>query len=134
MKAPRYPHIVFLLVPLCAWGQPKAEQDLHQIGGAVFRKGGHVVEINLSGTRCTDAHLALVAGFPKLTDLSLESTIISDAGIAHLAGLDSLEWLNLYRTNVGDAGLKHLSRLPALKLLPVGKTRVTDKGLAHLAG
>jgi alpha-glucosidase len=110
----------------------QAVTALERLGGTVFLRDGQVVEVNLNRTKISDEQLALLTGFPALTDLSLEGTMIGDQGLAHLEHLAEFQWLNLYRTRVGNAGLAHLKRLSKLEHLPLGQTRVSDDGLAHL--
>jgi alpha-glucosidase len=110
----------------------QAVTALERMGGTVFLRDGQVIEVNLNRTKISDEQLALLSGFPALTDLSLEGTTIGDRGLAHLEHLAELQWLNLYRTRVGNAGLAHLKRLGKLEHLPLGETRVSDDGLAHL--
>jgi hypothetical protein len=108
-------------------------ERLQALGATVFRRKGHVVELNMNRRRVSDADLFLLRDFRYLTDLSLEQTPVTDVGLRYLGGLESLEWLNLYRTSVGDAGLQALSVLPRLAHLPLGETGVTDAGLVHVA-
>ena len=91
-----------------------------------------VYELNLAGSKITDAGLAQVASLTNLRRLHLEKTAITDAGLAHLKGLANLEYLNLYGTAVTDAGLAHLAGLKNLRNLYVWQTKVTAEGAANL--
>lgn len=88
--------------------------------------------LDLSDTQISDSALAVLAGFPNLSELHLHRTDISDAGLKHLSGLAHLEYLNLYGTAVTDAGLEHLKNLEELRSLYLWQTAVTDAGLERL--
>ena len=89
-----------------------------------------VYELNLAGSKVTDAGLAQVASLTNLRRLHLEKTAITDAGLAHLKGLANLEYLNLYGTGVSDAGLANLAGMKNLRNLYVWQTKVTAEGAA----
>ena len=91
-----------------------------------------VYELNLAGSKVTDAGLANLAALTNLRRLHLEKTAVTDAGLAHVKGLANLEYLNLYGTAVTDAGLAHLSGLKNLKNLYLWQTKVTAEGAANL--
>ena len=91
-----------------------------------------VWDLNLAGSKVTDAGLAPVAQLTNLRRLRLEKTAVTDAGLEHLKGLANLEYLNLYGTGVTDAGLVHLEGLKNLKNLYLWQSKVTDAGVAKL--
>jgi hypothetical protein len=91
-----------------------------------------VYELNLAGSKVTDAGLASIAPLTNLRRLHLEKTAVTDAGLAHLKGLTNLEYLNLYGTAVTDAGLQHLSGMKNLRNLYLWQTKVTAEGAANL--
>jgi YHS domain-containing protein len=91
-----------------------------------------VYELNLAGSKVTDAGLATLAQLPNLRRLHLEKTAVTDAGLAHLKGLANLEYLNLYATGVTDAGLAHLAGLKNLRNVYLWQTKVTAEGAANL--
>ncbi len=91
-----------------------------------------VWDLNLGGSKVTDAGLAPVAQLTNLRRLRLEKTAVTDAGLAHLKGLANLEYLNLYGTPVTDAGLANLEGLKNLKNLYLWQSQVTDAGVAKL--
>lgn len=91
-----------------------------------------VYELNLAGSKITDAGLAQVASLTNLRRLHLEKTAVTDAGLAHVKGLANLEYLNLYSTPITDAGLAHLAGLKNLRNLYVWQTKVTAEGAAGL--
>lgn len=91
-----------------------------------------VMELDLAGTKVTDAGLAPLADLKNLEVLHLERTGVGDGALAHLKGLIELRYLNLYGTQVGDAGLKSLTGLKNLKNLYLWLAKVTDAGAADL--
>ena len=91
-----------------------------------------VYELNLAGSKVTDAGLANVAKLKNLRRLHLEKTAVTDAGLAHLKDLTGLEYLNLYGTAVTDAGLAHLANMKNLRSLYLWQTKVTPEGAANL--
>jgi YHS domain-containing protein len=91
-----------------------------------------VYELNLAGSKVTDAGLAEVGKLTNLRRLHLEKTAVTDAGLANLKGLANLEYLNLYSTAVTDAGLAHLTGLKNLRNLYLWQTKVTAEGAASL--
>ena len=93
-----------------------------------------VVEIDLSGSKVTDAVLAYVARFPRaLRSLLLKDTAVTSAGMAQLRGLVSLETLDLAGTKIGDEGLSKIDHLAGLTELYLPGTAVTDAGMASVA-
>ena len=90
--------------------------------------------LELQGTRITDAGLAPVAGFTGLKSLNLGHTPIADAGLKHLRNLTRLNHLDLEGTHITDAGLSRLAGVTSLMVLYLNNTGVTDRGLAHLDG
>ncbi|MEZ0385477.1 MAG: c-type cytochrome domain-containing protein, partial [Verrucomicrobium sp.] len=92
----------------------------------------HLLWVDLSRTKVTDAGLAMVAGMSNLERLHLENTTITDAGLDHLAKLGKLEYLNLYGTKVTDAGLAKLAGAKSLKKVFVWQTAVTKDGAKKL--
>jgi mono/diheme cytochrome c family protein len=93
---------------------------------------GHVLWLDLSETRVTDAGLAVVSRLPNLTRLHLNRTAITDAGLAQLATLPRLEYLNLYGTAVTDAGLARLAAVKTLRAVYLWHTPVTQAGADRL--
>jgi YHS domain-containing protein len=91
-----------------------------------------VYELNLAGSKVTDAGLAQVGQLTNLRRLHLEKTAVTDAGLAHLKNLANLEYLNLYGTAVTDAGVANLAGLKNLRSLYLWQTKVTAEGSAGL--
>lgn len=89
--------------------------------------------LRLGGSAVTDAGLAQLAPFTRLTRISLERTGVGDAGARTLATLPNLTIINLYQTSLTDAGLMALADIPALERVFVWRTNVTDEGTAAFA-
>src|SRR5262249_48686392 len=86
----------------------------------------------LSGSRGTDAGLAVLREAIDLEELNIGGTAVGDDGVAHLEGLQCLRRLVLSNTRITDAALACLRKLPALEILYLTGTAVTDRGLEHL--
>ncbi len=93
-----------------------------------------ICDVNLTGTKVTDAVLVHLQGLSQLPSLWLYNTQVTDAGLVHLQGLSHLQILWLNNTKVTDAGLVHLQGLSHLQILRLDNTKVTDAGLVHLQG
>jgi mono/diheme cytochrome c family protein len=91
-----------------------------------------LMELNLSGTKFSDASAANLKLLVNLTHLHLEHTPIKDAGLANVEGMTHLAYLNLFDTSITDAGLEHLTGLTNLQNLHLWQTKVTDAGVAKL--
>ena len=92
----------------------------------------HLAQLDLSGTKVTDAGLKPLADLGKLVRLDLHNSAVGDAGLAHLKGLANLGYLNLYGTQVTDAGLAHLTSLKKLGGLYLWQSKVTEAGVKAL--
>ena len=68
----------------------------------------------------------------NVADLEISGSRITDAGLVHLKDLIKLRHLNLSDTQVTDAGLVHLKDLTKLRHLNLSDTQVTDAGVADL--
>jgi Planctomycete cytochrome C len=95
--------------------------------------GGNVGELDLSDTKLTDAALATIGKFPRLTWLNLSNTAVTDAGIAHLKGLTHLSYLNLHSTGVTDTALASLAPCRKLRQVYLWKTSVTPAAATKFA-
>ena len=138
--------LMMLAVCLAGCGQPAARQPsgqeekavkaIESLGGKVTRdeklSGRPVVEVNLGGTKITDAGLKELKELKGLRALNLTSTQITDAGVKDLKELRGLRFLALNRTQITDAGLKDLKELKGLEKLELWKTQITDAGLIDL--
>jgi hypothetical protein len=94
----------------------------------------HVVWVDLSRSKVTDAAAETLVQMVNLERLHLENTQFSDAGLAKLGALQKLEYLNLYGDKVTDAGISKLAAAKALKKLFVWQTGVTKNGATALEG
>jgi hypothetical protein len=72
----------------------------------------------LDYSQVTDAGLASVKGFSRLTALGLRGSQVTDAGLKHLIGFASLKDLDVRDTQITHAGALVLQKaLPRLKIL-----------------
>jgi predicted Zn finger-like uncharacterized protein len=77
-----------------------------------------VIGISFRETRITDADLAHMKDFPRLTKLDLTNTAITDKGLGQLKPCKNLQILILTQTRVTDAGVKELRQeLPKLQVV-----------------
>lgn len=90
------------------------------------------LQIDLSGSKITDAGLEKIAGLSNVSKLNVAETGITGAGVAHIAGWTSLESLDLMDTKVDDDALVHLSKLTNLNSLSLSGCPLTGTGLGHL--
>ncbi len=86
---------------------------------------GQLVELDLSGTKITDAAAGSLKQLTNLDSLHLEKTEIGDTTVAALAGMQYLNYLNLHSTKVTDAALSSLTPLPSLEKLYLWQTAVS---------
>jgi mono/diheme cytochrome c family protein len=91
-----------------------------------------VYDLNLAGTKLTDAGLKALDGMTNLHRLHLEKTAVTDKGLSHLKNLATLEYLNLYHTDVTDAGLEQVQALKNLKHIYLWQSKVSDSGAEAL--
>jgi len=91
-----------------------------------------IVDLDLGGSRITDAALPNVAKMPRVSRLRLENTTVTDQALAPLKQMPKLESLSLYGCPITDAGLPALAEIPSLKHVYLGATKVTPQGLAAL--
>ncbi|MCS7465702.1 protein kinase [Stieleria sp. ICT_E10.1] len=90
-------------------------------------------ELDLSGTKVTNADLSRLRSLPSLISLSLENTAIDNEGLATIVELQpNLEKLFLSHTKVTDSGLKCLGRLGELVCLDLAGCKINDAGLVYL--
>jgi hypothetical protein len=91
--------------------------------------GKPVVEVDLSGTKVTDAGLKHLAALKGLWRLDLSGTKVTDAGMKPLTALKGLKELFLANNpKVTDKGLKELTALTGLQRLELSGTKVTNAG------
>jgi serine/threonine protein kinase/WD40 repeat protein len=110
---------------------------LERLGAKIKRAdnlpGKPVIEVDLRGTKTTDADLALLAPLTELRKLELGNTQVTGPGLRHLAPLTKLELLRLEQTPVTDEGLKDLAGLRQVRSLSLEGTDVTDAGMKSVA-
>lgn len=83
---------------------------LRDLGAKVnLDNGGY--EVDFRDTAVEDADLALLKQIPHLRNVNLQGTRITDAGIEHVQGIETLEFLYLQRTMVTPAKASELKRL-----------------------
>ncbi len=90
-----------------------------------------LIELDLSGSKVTDAGLAKLAGLTDLKKLGLPPAA-TDGGIAKLAPLTKLEELYIGESKITGTGLAKLT-LPALVTLDASRSKFGDEGLAALS-
>ncbi len=120
-----------IIVYLC--DTPLTDADLETLSGHLETLPD-LKELDLDGTRVTDAWLEHLKGLANLRALNLSNTQVSDAGLQHLKGMTNLEALDLDGTQVTNAGLVHLKGLTNLERVELDATQVSDAGLEHLQG
>ena len=84
--------------------------------------------------KITDAGLAILATFPKLSELDLTNTRLGDAALVHVSRIKTLRYLSLHGTKITDAGMTHLKALRGLYELKLSQTAISDQGLQSLTG
>lgn len=95
---------------------------------------GQVVAVDLLIAEFGDTDLDLLKGFASLEELNLRGTKVTDAGIKRLRVLKQLRSLNLTATNLTDAGIAELMAFPHLESLVLRYTHITDNGVSQLRG
>lgn len=89
------------------------------------QKRGAVV-LQMANPDVGDTTLAYLTGMERLRELDLNGTRVTDAGLKSLEGLPRLEILRLRDTNVTDAGFREsLGRMAALRQIDLRGTRVS---------
>ena len=77
-----------------------------------------VIGISFRDAHITDADLAHMKDFPRLTKLDLTNTSITDAGLRQLKPCKNLQVLILTRTKVSKEGVEELKQeLPRLQVV-----------------
>jgi hypothetical protein len=96
--------------------QTKALADIHQLGGKVnFDSGGY--EVDFRGSQVENDDLAGLKHIANLKNVDLRGTRISDAGLVHLEGLKTLDRLYLTRSLATEAGAEKVRKaLPNTKV------------------
>jgi hypothetical protein len=92
----------------------------------------NISELDLSDTKITDAAMAVIGTFPRLTKLNISNTAITDTGIASLKGAPNLDFLAAHSTSISDSSLDVLKGMKKLKSVYLWKTRVTATSASTL--
>lgn len=79
-----------------------------------------------------DASLDYVARMTKLHNLNLSGTRITEAGLAKLSPLEEVSWLRLNDLPITDAAIPLLSAMRGLTNLEMNHTQVTAAGFREL--
>jgi Leucine-rich repeat (LRR) protein len=108
---------------------PISDADLAVIGR--FKK---LTRLHFQNSQITGAGLIHLKDMPDLEYVSINRCPLTDAGVAHLIGaLPKLNDLNISYTPISDVGLSHVGRgMPKLAVLNIASTSITDAGLIHL--
>lgn len=107
---------------------------------ASFRKLGGVfsqdlTELDLSGSKVTNAELRQLQFLPELRSLCLEETGIGNEGLEIIGECQpNLSSLFLSRTKVSDVGLRHLAKLVELVSIDLASCDIHDSGLVYFRG
>jgi len=85
----------------CGKGIPPEQKEamlrLRDLGAKVnLNNGGY--EVDFRGTAVEDEDLVLLKQIPHLRNVNLQGTRITDAGLEHLQGIETIEFLYLQRT------------------------------------
>lgn len=105
---PALPRLTALLLNNC----PISDQGLSHLQGAAA-----LMQLDLTGTRVTDAGLQRLTSLPKLNWLSLERTAVTNEGLTHLQSCSGLTNLNVLKTNLTASGVDDLKRaLPRCRI------------------
>lgn len=88
-------------------------------------------QLDLSGEKITDLHVARLTGLGALEDLNLSGTLISDQSISRISQIKGLKKLNISGTTVHNSALRSLQDLPLTDLILSG-TQVSDGGMSSV--
>ena len=91
-----------------------------------------IKNIDLHGTKVTNADLEQLTELVGLKYLGLHSTGITDDAMGHIVKIRTLERLELSNTSITNKGIQRLAELPNLKQLFISNTAVTEKGVESL--
>lgn len=116
--------------------EEKAVAAIKELGGKVEygqgRLAKHVVSVDLSGKKITNADIVQVAQLKQLRHLNLSGTPVSGA-TQYIAFLKELRTLDLSETKVNDDNLARLSNLKKLEKISLRGTAVTEEGVKSIA-
>jgi hypothetical protein len=112
---------------------------VNRLGGTFERQQGHpvyqpVIDLKLRDRPVTDEDLQSMAGLINLRNLDLSGTRVTDAGLPTLLAFRFVVSVDLSRTAVTGKGLSQLTPLTLLTRLRLAGSKVDDAGLAGLVG
>ncbi len=118
-------------------GLPIQELDLSgtkitDAGIAKLKKLKKLQKLNLENTGVSDECFAAIGGMTKLDDLNLSGTKVTGKGISALKPLSKLLALKLSGSKLADANVAELKSLSSLRVLELEKTKITDASINHL--
>ncbi len=95
----------------CGGDDSAAVQKLKTLGvGLGYDENGAVNEVDFSGSKATDADVALLRRLPGVTTIYVGEAL-GDEGLEQLAPLKKLQGLDVSKTEVTYDGVKALNRL-----------------------
>ncbi len=116
--------------------EEKAVAAIKELGGKIEYGEGklkkHVVSVDLSGKKVTNADIVQITQLRQLRHLNLSGTSIS-TGTQYIAFLKELRTLDLSGTKVDDDNLARLSNLKKLEKISLRGTAVTEEGVKSIA-
>src|SRR4051794_14381165 len=109
-----------------------SETRIADIGFQYLKPLKNITRVNLYyAEQIGDGALAVMREWKNLKELNLRGTKVTDAGLVHLAGLP-VESLDVGYSLFTDNGFDQLVNLPQLKKLAVGGNKLTDTGINSL--
>src|SRR3954451_11186572 len=109
-----------------------SETRITDIGFQYLKPLKNITRVNLYyAEQIGDGALAVMREWKNLKEVNLRGTKMTDAGLVHLAGLP-IESLDVGFSLFTDNGFDALVNLPQLKHLAVGGDKITDVGLNSL--
>jgi len=101
------------------------DQVTDETVSGILPLAGQLVDLDLSGSKVTDASAEALSKFANLDTLHLERTDVGDGTVQAVAPLVYLQYLNLHSTKVTDEGIKSLEQAKSLEKLYLWKTGVS---------
>jgi mono/diheme cytochrome c family protein len=99
---------------------------------ALRRVSDRTVWFDAHGLTLSDADVAKIAGWPRLTRLHLEHTAVTSGVAATLARLPALDYLNLASTTVDDTLVARLTSVSTLRQVILTDTKATPTACDRL--
>jgi hypothetical protein len=113
------------------FGTAGNDQDLLDLRRAL---GDAPIAIELSLGEITDAGLAHLKDWKRLSILQLSANKITEAGLSNLAALSNLEELTIANAGLTDADLAPIGKLTNLRRLSCISDKITSAGYAQISG